>query len=91
MKPSRNTAQPHRPGPSGEPIKPDELYPLSALHTRLGWGPRGLAHAKRQGLRILAFSKWRYVKGADLINFIERQAGFGEGGAVGQGGEGKPS
>jgi hypothetical protein len=71
MKPSRNTPGPHRRGPSGESVKADELLPLSALHTRLGWGARGLAAARRQGLRVLRFGRWHYVLGRDLIEFLE--------------------
>ena len=75
----RNGAGPHRPGPSGESIKADELLPWAALHDRLGWGARALAAAKARGLRVLKFSKWRYVKGSDVIAFLEsiqgKQAG----------------
>ncbi len=71
MKPKRNQAGPHRPGPSGEPIRTDELYPWSALHTRLGWGPRAVAVAKAKGLRVLGFAKRQYVLGRDVIAFLE--------------------
>jgi len=71
MKRPRNEAGPHRPGPSGESIRGDELLPWSALHTRLGWGARALALAKAKGLRVLRFGKWQYVKGSDVIAFLE--------------------
>ncbi len=69
-----NEAGPHRPGPSGEPIRADELLPWSALHTRLGWGPRAIAEARRHGLRVLSFANRQYVKGNDVIAFLESVA-----------------
>ncbi len=71
MKLKRNQAGPHRPGPSGEPIRADELYPWSALHTRLGWGDRSIALAKAKGLRVLRFGKRQYFLGRDVIAFLE--------------------
>jgi hypothetical protein len=67
-----NTAGPHRPGPSGEPIRADELLPWSALHTRLGWGSRAVAEAQRRGLRVLVYAKRKYILGRDVIDFLER-------------------
>ena len=74
MTSSRNQAGPHRRGPTGESIRADELLPWSALHDRLGWGARALAAAQARGLKVLRFGKWKYVKGADLIAFLESQA-----------------
>jgi len=71
MKHTRNQAGPHRPGPSGEPIRVDELYPWSALYTRLGWGARSIAVAKTKGLRVLRFANRQYVLGRDVIAFLE--------------------
>ncbi len=89
----RNTASPHRPGPNGEPIRADELLPWSALHSRLGWGSRALAEAKARGLRVLRFAKRQYVKGADVISFLESVQGEAQceqqtGDQTGQGGGG---
>ncbi len=78
MKPSRNEAGPHRPGPNGEPIRADELLPWAALHTRLGWGSRAVAEARRRGLRVLTFAKRQYVKGSDVIAFLESIQGQGD-------------
>ena len=73
-RPARNQAGAHRPAPLYQlGIWPDELLPLRALNERLGWGSRTLELAKRKGLRILAFSKFRYVLGADVIAFIKEQ------------------
>ena len=71
MKPKRNQAGPHRPGPSGEPIRADELLPWSALHTRLGWGARTIASARARGLSMLKFGKRQYILGRDIIAFLE--------------------
>ena len=71
-----NTAGPHRPGPSGEPIRADELLPWSALHTRLGWGSRAVAEAKRRGFcACRSYAKRQYVLGRDVIAFLESQHG----------------
>jgi len=73
-RPAHNQAGAHRPVPLfGVGIRPDELLPLRALNERLGWGGRALQLARRKGLRILAFGKYRYVLGADVISFIESQ------------------
>ena len=73
VKRPHNEAGPHRPGPSGEPIRADELLPWSALHTRLGWGARAVAEARRRGLRPLVFAKRRYITGSAIISFLEKQ------------------
>ena len=80
MKP-RNEAGPHRPGPSGEPMGADELLPIRALHERLGWGPRTVARAQKDGLRVIRYAKWAHVLGSDLIDFLNRQQP-GDGGGV---------
>ena len=69
MKP-RNQAGPHRPPPSAVGIRADELLPIRALHERLGWGPRTVAKAQRDGLRVLKYAKWAYVTGADVLAFL---------------------
>jgi hypothetical protein len=73
-KPARNqVGVQHHATLYGLGIWPDELLPLRALHERLGWGAKTLELARRKGLRVLAFSKYRYVLGTDLIRFIEEQ------------------
>jgi len=74
MKP-RNEAGPHRPAPSTIGIHADELLPIRALHERLGWGPRTVAKAQRDGLRVIRYAKWAYVRGDDVIAFLAHQAG----------------
>jgi hypothetical protein len=70
--PCRNTAGAHRPGPSGELVKADCLYPWAALHTLLGWGSRTVARALRDGLPVLTYGSRRYVRGDALIAFLSR-------------------
>jgi hypothetical protein len=40
----------------------------------MGWRPSGWRAARRAGLRALRYGKRFFVKGADLIEFIEEQA-----------------
>ncbi len=87
MKPPRNAPGPHRPGPDGQPIRADELLPWSALHSRLGWGSAAVAQARRRGLRVLRFANRQYVKGSDVITFLESVQGDVDQGA----GNGGPS
>ena len=74
----RNQAGPHRPGPTGEPIRADELLPWCALHSRLGWGPRAIAEARSRGLRVLRFANRQYILGGDIIRFLESVADQGD-------------
>jgi len=78
-RPARNTSGPHRPRPSGQPIRPGELWPIALLHTRLGWGARSRAAAIRQGLPVHRWNKYAYVSTTALIAFLESQpAGNGK-------------
>jgi hypothetical protein len=76
----RNTPGAHRPGPSGEPIRADELLPWSALHTRLGWGSRTVAKPRAEGLRVLGFGGRLYVRGCDIISFLDGHPLVGDAG-----------
>jgi hypothetical protein len=59
-------------------IEATAIYPLATFCRINRWGPRALALAKRQGLRIVRFSRWGYVRGVDAMAFFERLAA-GEG------------
>ena len=50
---------PHRGPTELQPIRADELLPWSALYERLGWGSAAVAEARRRGLRVLRFARWR--------------------------------
>jgi uncharacterized protein YbjT (DUF2867 family) len=67
----RNQAGPHRNLPR-EPIPLHVILPIREACRLLGWGARGLAAAKQQGLPVLRFSKWRYVATDDLLAFLRR-------------------
>jgi hypothetical protein len=43
-----------------------------------------VAKAQRDGLRVLTYAKWKYVTGADVLEFFAR---LGEGGGDGDGGQ----
>jgi hypothetical protein len=53
-------------------INPAELLPLATLKSRLRWGDKTVAQAQRDGLPVLRYAKWGYVRGQDLIAFLER-------------------
>lgn len=75
----RNEPGPYRPRASATGIRADELLPLHALHERLGWGPRTISKAQREGLRVLGYAKWKYVRGCDVTDFLVRaQANSGD-------------
>ena len=72
-KPSHNEAGPHRRTTSvGLGIRADELIPMYSLSERLGWGYHTIIRAQKDGLRVLRYAKWKYVYGADLIEFLGR-------------------
>jgi hypothetical protein len=58
--------------PTYAAIMPEELLPLAVVKQRLRWGDQTIAEAQRKGLRTLAFGKWKYTRGKDLIEFLER-------------------
>jgi len=71
MKSSRNIAGPHRQPPPCPPIDPEKVYPIRRLGD-WGFGARTVATMQRDGLRVLSFSKWKFVRGSDLVAFLER-------------------
>jgi hypothetical protein len=72
IRPARNQAGPHRPGPS-EPIVPGELWPLEFLHARLGYGDRARAALVAAGLSVFRFHKRKWFRTDDLIAILTRQ------------------
>ena len=48
-------------------------YPISRLRD-WGWGSRSVARMQRDGLPVLRFSKWKFVSGKALVEFLERAA-----------------
>jgi hypothetical protein len=72
MSAPRNTAGPHKPGPTGT-ILDNELLPLRVALDRLGWGSRSLSLAKQRGLKVLCFGKRSYLHGRDILAFLQDQ------------------
>jgi hypothetical protein len=68
-----NQAGPHRPTPPCPPIDPALFYPIRRLGD-WGFGARTVATMQRAGLRVLRFSKWKFVAGSDLIAFLGRDS-----------------
>ena len=56
------------------PIRPDEVYPLADFRRRCGLGHKGVASAKRAGLRVIRFGRGAFVLGRDALAFFERLA-----------------
>ena len=66
----RNTAGPHRPGPT-EPILPGQIWPLGFRHSKLGVGPRGRAEMIRRGLPVYQVSGRCFIDTTDLMAYIK--------------------
>jgi hypothetical protein len=69
----RNQAGPHRHS-AVKAIPPGQLWPLSFLHTKCGYGARARAEAIRLGLPVFRWQKRAWVYTDDLIEFL-RNAG----------------
>lgn len=53
-------------------IRPEELYELGEAQRRVGWGKAGFRTARRNGLKVHYCSRKAYVKGSELIAYIEQ-------------------
>jgi len=51
-------------------IRPDELYPLAAAKTRLGWGAAAMRSARRNGLAVMYAGGRGYITGSEIIRYI---------------------
>ena len=69
----RNQAGPHRPTPPCPPIDPAVVYPIRRL-SDWGFGGATVAAMQRDGLPVMRFSKWKFVSGKALVEFLERAA-----------------
>lgn len=63
-----------RPPVADTSIDPARLYRGDDLAARMGWRPSGWRAARRAGLRAIRVGKRWFVKGSDLIAFVESQA-----------------
>ena len=69
----KNQAGPHRVISTAEPIDPAKVYPIRALH-QWGFGARSLAAMQRAGLPVIRYTKWKFIRGGALVEFLERGA-----------------
>lgn len=67
---STKPKRPDRPGV----IVPAEIYTSDELKRRLGWGPRSLNRAKKDGLKVRRYGNVRFVRGSDFIDWIAKAA-----------------
>lgn len=51
------------------------LYRFDEAMKRMGWGRKAADAARRRGLRTLKSGKRIYVKGSELLEFVERDSG----------------
>ena len=52
-------------------IEPQMLYTLDEVKARTGFGDAAMRTARRAGLRVVYCNKRGFVKGADMIDYIE--------------------
>lgn len=50
-----------------------EIYALDELLARMRWTQSSYRSARRRGLRVLGHGKHRYVRGRDIIRFLDSQ------------------
>lgn len=50
-----------------------EIYSLDELLARMRWTQSSYRSARRRGLRVLGHGKQRYVRGRDIIRFLDSQ------------------
>ena len=55
-------------------ISADEIMPLRVAGRRLGWEQKTIRHAQREGLRTIAFGRFKYVFGRDVLRFFDKLA-----------------
>ncbi len=73
MKCSQNSS------PARGSIRADELLLLAEAARRLGWCAKSRRFAQRDGLRVIRYGRYQYVRGTDVLDFFaklaEQQAG----------------
>jgi len=60
-----------RPATAPGEIDPRCIYTVGELKRRLRWGRVSWRKARRDGLRVLRAGRSRYVRGSDLIDYLE--------------------
>lgn len=64
------------PPPKSSPgvISRDEVYTLPELQQRLNLGAWAMRQARRAGLKTLKIGRNKFVRGSDVMDFLERQS-----------------
>ena len=52
-----------------------ELYTLGEARRRLRWTESAMRAARRRGLRLLSSGKRKYVRGSEIVRFLESEQG----------------
>jgi len=55
-------------------VNAHEVYTLPELQERLQLGEWAMRQARRSGLRMVKIGRRKYVKGADFLDYLDRQA-----------------
>lgn len=71
---SRNTAGPHRPN-TVKAIPPGQMWPISFLHSRCGYGARARSAAIAAGLPVHRWQRRAWIFTSDLIDFLRTNGG----------------
>ena len=66
--------KPKPPGIGYGSISADEVLPLRECGRRLGWEQKTIRRAQREGLRTIAFGRFKYVFGRDVLRFFDKLA-----------------
>ena len=55
-------------------VRADSLYTLDEVRKRLNLGQAALRSARRAGLPVKKIGRCRFIRGADLLAFVERES-----------------
>jgi hypothetical protein len=55
-------------------VRSGELYSLTELRRRLGWGEHYVRTARVAGLRLVTFGRQKYCLGEDVLSFFRKLA-----------------
>jgi hypothetical protein len=55
-------------------IDDSRAYPLKEFMKQTGLGEAAMRSARRHGLKVCTVGRNRYVRGADFIEYLEKQA-----------------
>lgn len=53
-------------------IRDDEVMPLREAARRLGWCDKSRRNALRDGLNVIEYGRYQYVRGRDIHDFFDR-------------------